>query len=69
MRHLHTDSKCPVCKSVNETLIVDVDVPSVDSNSSMVHHKKFEDYHLWGNDLGSGFVCREDAGMHFPTGM
>eukprot|EP00584_Thalassiosira_punctigera_P001951 CAMPEP_0172527174 /NCGR_PEP_ID=MMETSP1067-20121228/1916_1 /TAXON_ID=265564 ORGANISM="Thalassiosira punctigera, Strain Tpunct2005C2" /NCGR_SAMPLE_ID=MMETSP1067 /ASSEMBLY_ACC=CAM_ASM_000444 /LENGTH=1090 /DNA_ID=CAMNT_0013310853 /DNA_START=130 /DNA_END=3402 /DNA_ORIENTATION=+ len=71
MRHLHSDLKCPVCKSSNETLIVDEDNYSVDeadaNDGEMVHHKRFDQYQLWGNDLGGGFVFREDVGMHFPN--
>lgn len=71
MRYLHSDRKCPVCKATNETLIVDVDSPAVVSTDAddgeAVHHKRFGDYRLWGNDLGGGFVYRDDVGMHFPN--
>jgi len=71
MRHLHSDLKCPVCKTTNETLIVDKDNISVDEadadDGTLVHHKQFDQYQLWGNDLGNGYVYREDVGMHFPN--
>lgn len=71
MRHLHSDLKCPVCKTTNETLIVDKDNFSVDEtdadDGTRVHHKRFNQYELWGNDLGGGFVYRDDVGMHFPN--
>mmetsp|Transcript_37186 Transcript_37186/g.60672 ORF Transcript_37186/g.60672 Transcript_37186/m.60672 type:complete len:890 (+) Transcript_37186:59-2728(+) len=71
MRFLHSDIKCPVCKASNETLIVDTDnltVEVADANDgAIVHHKQFDQYQLWGNDLGGGFVFREDVGMHFPN--
>lgn len=74
MRYLHSDSKCPVCKSTNETLIVDTDdithISELDTNDgSIIHHKRFAQYEVWGNDLGKGYVYREDVGMHFPKGM
>lgn len=70
LRYLHSDKKCPVCKTTNETLIVDRDSPDVleidPNDGSTVHHKRFEQYQLWGNDLGGGYVYRDDVGMHFP---
>lgn len=73
MRYLHSDSKCPVCKTTNETLIVDTDdithISELDTNDgSIIHHKRFAQYEIWGNDLGKGYVYREDVGMHFPKG-
>jgi hypothetical protein len=28
--------------------------------------KRYDEFHSWGDDLGSGYVYREDCGMHFP---
>ena len=73
MRYLHSDNKCPVCKSSNDTLIVDIDNLDVDEadadDGEIIHHKRFDQYHIWGNDLGAGFVYREDVGMYFPSEM
>ena len=56
MRHLHDDNKCPICKTPNETIIVDSD-----------QQKLYEDYPIWGDELGAGFLFREDVGMHFAS--
>jgi hypothetical protein len=44
-----------MCKSTNEQLVVDR--PG----------KLFEEYPLWGNELGADFVHRDDVGMFFPN--
>lgn len=56
LRYLHDDKKCPICKSENEKLVVD-----------HPDGKKFEDYPIWGNDLGSDFTYSEKVGMFFPV--
>lgn len=70
LRYLHSDKKCPVCKTTNETIIVDRDNDSLDiadaDDGTNVHHKRYDQYQQWGQDLGTGFVYREDVGMHFP---
>ena len=55
LRYLHNDKKCPMCKSTNEQLVVDR--PG----------KLFEEYPLWGNELGADFVYRDQVGMFFPN--
>ena len=57
LRFLHEDKKCPMCKSLNPQLIVD----------SSQDQKLFEEYPLWGNELGQDFVYRQDVGMFFPS--
>lgn len=54
LRHLHEDKKCPICKQTNDTIIVDKD----DS-------KDFEAYPRWGDEIGAGFVYKNDVGMFF----
>merc|ERR1712008_83061 len=54
LRHLHEDKKCPICKTPNDTIIVDND-----------ESKTFEDYPRWGDDIGAGFVYKGDVGMFF----
>ena len=44
-----------MCKSTNEQLVVDR--PG----------KLFEEYPLWGNELGADFTYRDDVGMFFPN--
>lgn len=78
LRYLDNDTNCPVCKSSNEIVIVDKDnfqVNEHDASDGMeVHHKKFNQYELWGNEILSGghpdnqgkFIYKEDVGMHFP---
>ena len=55
LRHLHSDNKCPMCKTVNPQVIV---APP---------GKLWEDYEIWGNELGADFVYRQDVGMFFPV--
>ena len=57
LRYLHEDRKCPICKTENEQVIVDEHKSSGD--------KKFEDYNIWGNDLGGNYEYRDDVGMFF----
>jgi len=58
LRHLHGDQKCPICKTVNEQIIVD--------NSNTKKAKTFEDYPVWGDDLGADFTYHAAVGMFFP---
>jgi E3 ubiquitin-protein ligase ZNF598 len=55
LRFLHDDKKCPICKQTNNTVVVDKDG----------HGKRFDDYPRWGDDIGAGFVYRDDVGMFF----
>ena len=57
LRHLHDDKKCPICKTTNATVIVD------DKSGG----KKFSDYPMWGDEIGSNFTFRQDVGMFFTT--
>lgn len=57
LRHLHSDKKCPMCKQENQQVIVD----------RFEDMKTFDEYPLWGDELGSGFTFRDDVGMFFPT--
>ena len=59
IRFLHSDKKCPICKTENEQVIVD------ENKDAETHNKHFQDYPIWGDDLGADFVCREDVGMFF----
>jgi E3 ubiquitin-protein ligase ZNF598 len=45
-----------MCKQENDQLIVD----------HVGDKRLFEEYPLWGNELGSNFVYRDDVGMFFP---
>jgi len=58
LRHLHSDKKCPMCKQENQQVIVDYQEEA---------KEEFEQYPLWGNELGTEFFFREDVGMFFPT--
>lgn len=60
LRRLHGDKRCPICKADNLTLVIDAD----DADGS---HKAFEDYEIWGNELGSNYTFQEDLGMFFPV--
>jgi hypothetical protein len=53
LRHLHRDKKCPICKSKNDHVIVDQ--PG----------KEFDEYPIYGNELGTAFTYRDDVGMFF----
>jgi len=78
LRYLDNDTQCPVCKASNDVVIVDKDNFNLNepdaSDGLAVHHKKFHQYELWGNEVLSGghpdnngtFVYKEDVGMHFP---
>ena len=56
LRSLHNDNKCPICKTTNETVIVDVE-PT----------KSFNDYPMWGEEIGAGFTHRDTVGMFFEN--
>ena len=56
LRHLHGDKKCPICKTENESIIVD-----------KADGKRFQDYPMWGNEIGAGFTHRDDVGMFFEN--
>ena len=56
LRFLHDDKKCPICKTENDSIIVDTD-PT----------KSNRDYPRWGDDIGGEFVHRKDVGMFFQT--
>jgi hypothetical protein len=56
LRHLHDDKHCPICKTTNETIIVDYESDQ----------KLFEQYPLWGSELGAGYYFEESVGMFFP---
>lgn len=60
LRYLHSDLRCPVCKTSNDRIIVDAD-----SNSEGPGHKKYEEYGIWGDELGQDFILREDVKMFF----
>jgi len=72
MRYLHNDNKCPVCKTSNDMLIVDVDSDTVHEKDAddgrLVHHKRYEEYSIWGTEL-PGFTYRDDVGMFFPNNI
>ena len=55
-RHLHGDLKCPICKKENEQVIVD---------SIQQQKESFDDYPIWGNDLGNDFLFKEEYGGMF----
>jgi len=55
LRHLHGNKKCPICKEEHEKIISDV--PG----------KKFDEYPMWGEDLGSNYIFKKKVGMFFPT--
>jgi hypothetical protein len=55
LRYLHGDTKCPICKAVNEQLIV-----------SATKEKAFHEYSIWGNEAGADFYYHEPVGMFFP---
>jgi len=47
-----------MCKQENQQVIID----SIENAK-----ESFEEYPLWGNELGNEYFFREDAGMFFPT--
>ena len=55
LRHLHGNKKCPICKEEHEKIIADI--PS----------KPFEEYPIWGDDLGGNYIFRKNVGMFFPA--
>ena len=61
LRYLHEDFKCPICKAVNEHLVVDHH-----NKHNSTKNKQFEDYPIWGDDLGTDFVYTAKARMFFP---
>ena len=62
LRSLHGDKKCPICKTINDEIIVDID-----PNPEIDEHKSFHQYEKWGNDIGPNYTYREDVGMFFPV--
>ncbi|KAI2489011.1 zinc finger protein [Fragilaria crotonensis] len=56
LRYLHSDKKCPICKQENQQIIVD----------RFENVKLFEEYPLWGDELGADYIFRDDVGMFFP---
>lgn len=57
LRHLHKDKKCPICKTTNEMIVVD----------SVENQKQYDDYPIYGTELGSQFTFLEDVGIFFPV--
>ncbi|GKY90506.1 hypothetical protein MPSEU_000024300 [Mayamaea pseudoterrestris] len=57
LRFLHHDNKCPICKAEHEQVIVDAQDSS----------KAFDEYQIWGNELGNDFVYKPNVGMFFPV--
>lgn len=53
LRHLHSDKTCPICKTTNDKIIVDR--PG----------KSWDEYPMWGDELGGEFVHKEIVGMFF----
>eukprot|EP00586_Coscinodiscus_wailesii_P008873 CAMPEP_0172522240 /NCGR_PEP_ID=MMETSP1066-20121228/293020_1 /TAXON_ID=671091 /ORGANISM="Coscinodiscus wailesii, Strain CCMP2513" /LENGTH=420 /DNA_ID=CAMNT_0013305227 /DNA_START=13 /DNA_END=1271 /DNA_ORIENTATION=- len=64
LRFLHSEKRCPICKNVNEKIIVDADNDDSDDGGT-APHKPYDDYGVWGDDLGAGFVFRENVSMFF----
>ncbi len=62
LRSLLNDKRCPICKTENDTIIIDTD-----PDPTVHQHKKFQEYERWGDDLGPNFVYRDDVQMFFPT--
>lgn len=58
LRYLHNDTKCPICKTSNEHVVVD-------TRQTKNNKCCFADYPVWGNDLGDQFVFEETSGMFF----
>ena len=60
LRFLHSDQTCPVCKGDLPQVIV----PSArDASSSKT---SFEDFQLWGEDLGESYLFHDESSMFFP---
>jgi E3 ubiquitin-protein ligase ZNF598 len=53
LRHLHSNKRCPICKEEHDKIIVDV--PG----------KQFDEYPMWGDELGSNYVFRKNVGIFF----
>ena len=80
LRLLHKDNKCPICKTENEMVIVDYyydnnhdtttenddEEDDHDNDRQQQKTKLYADYPMWGTELGSAFIFREDVGMFFP---
>ena len=58
LRFLHNDRKCPICKAINERIIVDED-------RGKEEFKKYEEYEQWGDDIGTNYTYRSDVQMFF----
>lgn len=56
LRFLHDDRRCPICKQQSDGAAIVVDEDPA---------RTFADYPRWGDDIGAGFVYREDVGMFF----
>jgi len=59
LRFLHSDKKCPICKSVNDRIIVDKDY------NDSGEFKAYDEYEQWGDDIGSNYIFRSDVDMFF----
>ena len=69
LRYLHNDSKCPICKSSNEKIVVDMKASASATTKQSQPSSKvmfFEDYPIWGDDLGTAFIYNDSVGMFFP---
>ena len=60
LRYLHSDLRCPVCKTSNDRIIVDADC-----NNENEEPKIFDNYEIWGDELGQDFIFREDVKIFF----
>jgi len=54
LRYLHKDFKCPQCKVENERVVV--------GGTGCV----YEDFAVWGDDLGAEFFWHEESRMFWP---
>ena len=66
LRYLQNDRQCPVCKTTNETVIIDKDNYQIrdeetttttdvtDGRQTVLHHPKYDQYELWGNEILGG---------------
>ena len=57
LRALDERMECPVCKSVNEQVVV---------AEGRTPPLPFEEYHIWGDQLGENYHYHEGSGMFFP---